>query len=347
MRPLPGMGTLPVLATVGELAGWLRVDAEYLWWFADLRDHNALPKPSALSHYERRVIAKRDGSFRLLEAPKQHLKHIQRQIQREILSAIPLHDSVHGFRTGRSIVTFATPHAGRDAVLRLDLRDFFPSISGPRVQSLFRTLGFPEHVADLLGGLCTTTTPRGFWRNTGGELPHDHLQHLRIFYARPHLPQGAPTSPGVANSCAFRLDRRLTALAKAAGAAYTRYADDLAFSGDRDFARRANRFATDAAAIVAEEGFSVHPRKTRLMRSSIRQHLAGLTVNQRPNLARREFEQLEAILTNCVRHGPATQNREQYPDFRRHLEGRVEFATMVNRQRAEKLRALLRSIQWD
>lgn len=346
MHPLPTMSPQVRLETVRDLADWLRLDPEHLLWFADLRDRNSCGKHSLLNHYDTHIGAKPYGAVRLVEAPKQRLKKIQRQILSEILMPVPLHPAVHGFCKGRSILTFALPHAGREAVLRLDLQDFFPSISGPRVQALFRTLGYPEPVADLLGGLCTTTTPRHVWQNTGLETIAAEFQRARVLYARPHLPQGAPTSPVIANLCAFRLDCRISGLAKAADLAYTRYADDLAFSGGAQFVGMADRFTRHLAAIVSAEGFCLHHRKTRLMRSSVRQHLAGLTLNVRPNLPRRELDRLEAILTNCVRHGPGSQNRDQHPDFRRHLEGKVAFATMIHPARAARLRLLLNQISW-
>lgn len=347
MRPLFGASSPVRLETVRDLADWLRLDPEHLLWFADLRDRNRSAQPLLLHHYTTRLMAKPYGLIRLVEMPKQHLKVIQRQILHEILAPIPLHPAVHGFCKGRSIVSFASPHVAREAVLRLDLQDFFPSISGPRIQALFRTLGYPEPVADLLGGLCTTTAPPRVWRNTGCELSAGELQRARVLYARPHLPQGAPTSPALANLCSFRLDRRLGALARAADVAYTRYADDLAFSGGAQFARMADRFARHVTGIISEEGFSIHPRKTRLMRPAVRQHLAGITLNVHPNLPRRDLDRLEAILTNCVRYGPGTQNRDQHPDFRRHLDGKVAFTAMVNSVRGSKLRALYERISWE
>ncbi len=349
MRPLPVAPNLPRVEIIRDLADWLRLDLEHLLWFADVRDgNNARHAAPALSHYHLRLLRKSGTTpgFRVLEAPKARLKAIQRQILHELLEHVPLHDAVHGFRRDRSIRTFAAPHAGKEAVLRLDLRDFFPSISGPRIQSLFRTLGYPEAVADLLGGLCTTTVPKRLWRPLTPELHIEEAQVLSELYARPHLPQGAPTSPALANLCAFRLDRRLAGLAHAAGAAYTRYADDLAFSGDPAFARRAERFAAHVAAIVLEEGFAVNHLKTRLMRASVRQHVAGLTVNTAVNVKRSDLKQLEAVLTNCVRHGPAAQNRAGHLDFRRYLEGRVAFVAMVHRGKAEPLRELLQRIIW-
>ena len=346
MRPLTGVGSQVVLETVRDLADWLRLDPEHLLWFADVQGRNRSENLSLLSHYTRRILAKPYGAIRLIETPKQHLKSIQRRIFQEIVTSIPLHPSVHGFCKGHSILTFASPHVAREAVLRLDLQDFFPSISGPRVQALFRTLGYPEPVADLLGGLCTIATPRRIWRHPSCEMFVEELVRARVLYARPHLPQGAPTSPALANLCAFRLDRRLNGLARSAEVVYTRYADDLAFSGDVRFARRADYFISQAARIISEEGFSLHHRKTRLMRPSVRQHLAGLTLNVRPNLPRREVDRLRATLTNCVRYGPKTQNRELHPDFYRHLEGKVAFAAMVNPARAVKLRALWDQVSW-
>ena len=123
----------------------------------------------------------------------------------------------------------------------------------------------------LLTGLATNAVPAAVLRG----LPF----RTRARLATPHLPQGAPTSPALANLAALALDRRLHALATSLGATYTRYADDLAFSGDRSFARSAERFATRAAAIALEAGFHINHRKTRLMRASVRQHLAGLTVH--------------------------------------------------------------------
>ena len=111
---------------------------------------------------------------------------------------------------------------------------------------------------------------------------------------------------------------------------YTRYADDLAFSGGDGFERAAERFSLHAAAILGEEGFSVNHRKTRIMRSGVRQHLAGLVTNQHPNVRRSDFDRLKAILTNCVRLGPESQNRDGHPRFRMHLEGRVAFVESIN-----------------
>src|SRR5207245_1991937 len=99
------------------------------------------------------------------------------------------------------IKTFASLHVGKRVVLRMDLQDFFPSISGARIQALFRTIGYPEAIADLLGGICTNATPRNAWSHLPAGIDQRQLEGVREMYRRPHLPQGAPTSPALANLC--------------------------------------------------------------------------------------------------------------------------------------------------
>jgi retron-type reverse transcriptase len=338
---------LPVIDSTGGLADWLGIEISELEWFADLKGLAYKRDVSRLRHFHYRILAKRSGSIRLIESPKARLKELQRKILREILERIPAHPAVHGFRKGRSIKTFVAPHVGRRVVVRMDLQDFFPSLSGARIQTFFRTLGYPEDVADLLGGICTNATPHSVWKEPGLQADRRQLWEVRDLYSRPHVPQGAPTSPGLANLCFYRADCRLAGLAKSAGAEYTRYADDLAFSGDASFARSAERFFIHAAAIVMEEGFRVHHRKTRVMRQSVRQHLAGLVANQKLNVRRTDFDRLKATLTNCVRLGPVSQNREAHPQFQAHLEGRVGFVESINPDKGKRLRAIYQRIRWE
>ena len=338
MRPVADWD-LPLIETAGDLSQWLGLELGDLDWFADLKRLGYLAASSqSVRNYRYRVQAKESGGFRLIEAPKPRLKAVQHRILTGILDKIPPHPAVHGFWKGRSIRTFAAPHVGQHVVLKMDLRDFFPSIPRPRIQAIFRTMGYPEAVADLLGGICTNATPRDAW-------PREAVEERAVF-ARAHVPQGAPTSPALANLCAYRLDCRLSGLAKATGVEYTRYADDLAFSGGEEFERGVDRFSTHAAVIAAEEGFDVHHRKTRVMRRGVRQHLAGLVVNERVNVMRADLDRLEAILTNCVRQGAATQNREAHPNFRLHLEGRVSFVESIHTEKGKRLRKLLTQIQW-
>ncbi len=178
----------------------------------------------------------------------------------------------------------------------------------------------------------------------GADLSQRFLTNQRL--RDPHLPQGAPTSPALSNLVAWRLDRRLAALAQGFGATMTRYADDLAFGGDKQFARTLPFFLPRAAAVVLEEGFRVNHRKTRVMHKNRRQQLCGLVVNQHPNIPRDERDRLRALLFNAAKLGPESQNREGRPDFRRHLEGRISWVRSINPASADRLAALFSRIRW-
>lgn len=349
MRPAPGIPRgwgLPELATPGALAEWLGVSDGQLAWFADCQSRERRLPAGPLRHYRYRWIRKRHGEARLIESPKLKLKQIQRRLLDGLIALVPPHEAAHGFRAGRSIRTFAAPHAGARMVVRLDLRDFFPSLTRRRVLPIFLTAGYPESVARLLAGLCTNAAPADVWEEFPGVGKPRERWPSESLYTAPHLPQGAPTSPALANLCAFRLDCRLAALARSLDAGYTRYADDLAFSGGEELRRAARRFHVQVMAIALEEGFRIHARKTRVMPQSSRQWLAGVVVNRHPNVCRRDFDRLKAILHNCRRQGPQSQNRAGHADFQAHLSGTIAYVSMLNPARGEKLRSLFEQIEW-
>ncbi|MCA8352119.1 reverse transcriptase family protein [Burkholderia cepacia] len=342
--PLAGCD-VPQWATPGDLADWLGVRVTELDWLSDHWRVDARSGATPLHHYTYVAHDKRSGGCRLVEIPKGRLREAQRRILHGLLDRIAPHDAVHGFRKGHGIVSFAAPHADRDVVVRFDLSDFFVSIRAARIHALFVTLGYPAEVARTLTGMCTNRVPSA--RLLAPDL-RDRFDWIgRQRYRERHLPQGAPTSPALANLSAFGFDMRLAALARSLDATYTRYADDLAFSGGGALARDVERLQVRVAAIALEEGFALHLRKTRVMRRGMRQQLAGVVVNRHPNLARDEFDLLKAILTNCIRSGPASQNRDARPDFRAHLAGRVAHAAALNAARGAKLRALFDRIAWD
>jgi hypothetical protein len=140
------------------------------------------------------------------------------------------------------------------------------------------------------------------------------------------------------------LDRRLAGYAAAAGWSYGRYADDLTFSGSSGLA--APRLVRVVSDIARDEGFAVHPGKTRVMRSSQRQQVTGIVVNTRPTVARATEDRLRAVLHEARLRGPETANREQHPSFRAHLEGRVGWVEAVNPVRGRRLRRELDAITW-
>ena len=349
----PSMGRcrwpVPALSASVDVAAWLGVSTSELDWFADVRGLNAHGAPGSLVHYAFRWVPKRRGGYRLVEAPKRRLKAFQRKVLHEVLDLVPAHAAAHGFVPGRSALTCASEHASQAVVLRIDLEEFFPSIGAARIYRAFRSFGYPETVARLLTGLCTLKVPtsvvdampRPSFAERYDPAALEARARTRRRLRHRHLPQGAPTSPGLANLAAYRLDVRLAGAARSVGATYTRYADDLAFSGGDELARRVQRFAALVGAIAIEEGFVVNHHKTRVMRQSQAQRLLGLVTNQRPNVPRAERKRLEAVLTNVLRHGVESQNRENDPRFLESLRGKVAWVEQVNAAHAQKLRTLL------
>lgn len=338
---------VPQWCTAEELAAALDLDLGELSWFADIRSwnrHAAQP----LRHYRARWVATRSGGWRLIEAPKPRLAELQRRLLRTVLAKLPLHDAAHGFRPGRSVASFAAPHAGQALVVRLDLEGFFATVSLPRVHGLLREVGYPPAVARLLAGLFTTITPVDVLaaapRGPGSTGPDSAAWRLHRRLATAHLPQGAPSSPALANLIARRLDRRLGALAERLGANYTRYGDDLAFSGPATLPL--HRLIPGVRRIAADEGFRLREDKTRIAAAHQRQRLAGLVVNVTPAVSRAEYDALRAELHNCLRTGPAEQNRAEHPDYQAHLRGRIAWIAATHPARGRRLLEMWQRIPW-
>ncbi len=309
---------LPVLHRAEELAAEMGIELKTLRWLTYHR------KGAAVVHYHRYEIPKKAGGSRAISAPKPALAQAQKWILENILKRLNVETEAHGFVSGRSIVTNAQEHTQRDVVLNLDLKDFFPSFTFRRVKGLFFALGYGEHLATVLALLCTE--PPRVPAEFGGKTYHVALGE-RV------LPQGASTSPAITNAICRRLDRRLAGLAKRHDFTYTRYADDLTFSGE--YPRRVGRLLKSIRAILADEGVTEHPTKTRIMRKSNRQEVTGVTVNDHPAISRKDLRELRAILHNAAKLGLQSQNREQHPNFQNHLRGKVAYAAMVDPTKAE------------
>ena len=323
---------IPTLADPPALARWLGIGLARLDSLAgDWRQRNPC-SDDRHHHYHYRLIDKPSGGIRLLEIPKSRLREIQRQIHLGILRHVPLHAACHGFRRQHSIRDYALPHCDRSLVMHFDLSQFFNSIGSRRIHGLFTALGYGPSVASALSAICTHRTAS----NIIHRLP-DLDWSARRALATPHLPQGSPASPALANLCAFRLDRRYAGLAQSLGLQYTRYADDLAFSGEQMRDAQLQRLHALVGAIALEEGFALNMRKSRFMRRNVAQRLAGVTVNAHPNPSRPEYDTLKAILHNCARDGFAAQNRAGIADFRLHLRGRIAHVMHLNPKRGQRL----------
>jgi len=319
---------LPNLSDVEAFAKALGTTVKKLRWLAFHRDVDSG------THYKRWLVPKRDGTPRLISAPKPDLKAIQRWIAHEITEHLPVHGAAHGFLVGRSIATNARVHAGAKVVVKLDIRGFYPTITWRRVKGLLRRAGLGEQVATLIA-LLVTESPR-----------EEVITHGKTYYVATgprSLPQGAPTSPSITNALCLRLDARLTGLANKLGARYTRYADDLTFSWHGSAPTDVGNLMHAVASIVKAEGFTIHPNKTRVMRSGSRQQVTGLVVNQAPNrpparVPRKRIRDLESAIYNRE-HG-----RPGKGETLEHLKGLAAFVMMTDRgkglalmERIEKL----------
>jgi len=343
----PTRFNVPFLNTWTDLADFCGVDVPLLDWLSNRRSWGR-ERDAKLLHYRYTWVPKRRGGHRLLAAPKPRLRNVQRRILHGILDQVPAHAAATAYRPGGSVRGFAAPHTGRHVVLRMDFEDFFASTRGPRVVGLFRELGYPDSVVAGLAGLCTHRVPASVTRHcprNSAERSEERWRSLKRLQDW-NLPQGAPTSPALANLCSFRLDLRLTAAATSIGARYTRYADDLAFSWNEDVFPSISGLISLIEQIAHDEGYSVRRSKTRVMRRSNRQVLAGTVVNDRVHVSRREREQLEAILTNCIRYGPESQNWAALPHFEAHLRGRIGWVAQLEPKHACHLEALLAEIPW-
>lgn len=217
--------------------------------------------------YHSWTIPKRNGGERTITAPDRRLKAVQRAILDQLLARLPLHHAARGFVKGLSIVDNAKPHVQQTLVANMDVQDFFPTTRFSLIRRAcleLRQVGLSERACMLIAEICSYQGA---------------------------LPIGAPTSPALANIILRPLDRALTAAAQRRDVQYTRYADDLSFSGERaasllPFARR----------LLSGYGYAVDERKTNLFRSGRRQVVTGLVVNERPNVARPLRRRLRAAV---------------------------------------------------
>lgn len=333
---------LPEINTIGELVRFLQLDSlDELEWLVAPNRFTGL----RLQHYRTSFIKKRSGSVRLVESPRSRLKFVQRTILHEILDHVPASDACCGFVKNRNVRDFASVHCEQGVVLRMDLQDFFPRIPSGRVHAMWRTLGYADEIATYLTWLCTIP-PKRITSDELNSIPVHDQSNILEQSRRDRLPQGAPTSGAIANLIAYRMDQRFLGLARKTGGRYSRYADDLAFSWPELSHNHGQQMAAWIGATILECGFDVNFRKTRWMRRGQRQSLAGIIVNESPNIDRGFKDNLRATLFNCVRFGPESQNREQHPRFREYLRGQVAWVCQINPSAGARLMKMFEKVVW-
>jgi RNA-directed DNA polymerase len=301
---------LPVIFNNSHLAHFLGLKEEELYYLVKEKER----------YYYHFCIPKSNGGIRHISAPKDKLKDLQKKILRDILERVSVHPAVNGFKKGKSIITNAENHVGQEVLVKIDLKDFFPSISLERIKGVYLHLGYPEKVAEMLAELSTY---------------------------KGRLPMGAPTSPYLSNIVARRLDVRFTNLGKEKGFRYTRYADDLAFSSKN---RDLNRYIPLFIKIIREEGFEVNKKKIIVARKGGQQKVTGVVVNTKTNIDRKEYKRLRAILYNCL-HGDLKREMvrwgaSSFEEFKNALRGHINFVMMLNKEKGRRLFESFAEILW-
>ena len=300
-------------SNIGVFAGFRR---NQMLCFADTSKDNRRAK--------RYRMHKKHGGTRAIVAPHQSLLYMLKGFNALLQQYYEPTTWCYGFVKGRSVVQNAQQHLGKRYILNIDIKDFFPSITRQMVEDvlLAEPLKCSAEAARLLSGLCTAAEPQG-----------------------DVLPQGFPTSPTLSNMVCKKMDEELAAAAQRIGATYSRYADDMSFSSDKDVLRPTGSFYLQVSGIVEKYGFRLNDRKTRLQRRGRRQQVTGVVVSHKVNVTREYARQIRSLLYMWERYGywetaraALHAYREQHGKTRGHgeyltlyavLRGRLNYMKMV------------------
>ncbi len=249
-------------------------------------------------HYRTFKIPKKTGGFREISSPYPSLLQCQYWIYDNILSKVPIHGAAQAYTTKKSIITNANLHVGHNAFLKMDLKDFYPSIKRSRIVNFFKSIGYAENVAFFLASLCCKDKC---------------------------LPQGAPTSPALSNIIAYHLDVRLSKLSEKIGLIYTRYADDLAFSG----AEIPSNFIKYVEKIINEEGFEVNHKKTFFQKHARKRILTGISISENTIKVPKEYKRkLRQEIYYIFKYGVFShmnKNNIKNPYYLKSIAGKINF----------------------
>lgn len=263
-------------------------------------------------------IPKRTTGTRTLTVPIERLKLLQRWILDNILNRIPMSSHAKGFRKGASIVQNASLHVGKECVIGLDIKDFFPSVKSTVIYKIFRYYGYTKQLASIFTYICTLE--KG-------------------------LPQGAPTSPLLANLACRKLDKRISSLFRDLPVDYSRYADDITISGDLYI----TGYLVTIRKIIEDEGFTINENKVRIQYSNQRQVVTGLLVNRKLGVPKEMVRQLRSDIYYCRKFGVNSHMRKRGIDksnYKQHLYGLAYYIKMINRLQGEEFLKQLDTVDW-
>ena len=315
---------LPIFGSIADLAHNMNITVNELRFLSYSR------KTSKLSHYKRFYVNKKSGGKRMISAPMPRLKKAQEWILINILNKVAIHEAANGFVPKKSILSNAIPHIDQDIVINMDLKNFFPTITYERVLGIFKVIGYSGQFATIFALICTEP-----------DIAEIELDRETYFVAKSkrYLPQGAPSSPALTNIICRKLDARLNGLAKSLGFSYTRYADDITFSGTDINDGNIKKILGASRKFIQEENLVVHPEKTRVMHKGRKQEVTGIVVNKKVSVSRKKVKQFRALLFQIEKDGlhgkswDGKTNERLLPS----LKGYADFLKMVNAVKFESI----------
>lgn len=266
----------------------------------------------------------RSGKFRKFYKPIGPLSKVLKLIKERVLDRLELPQCMHGYRRGRSCVTNAKMHVGKNILYKLDIRDFFPSIHYVRVYNTFISLGFSEKVAKFITQLVSC----------------DH-----------HVPHGFPTSPALSNIVLRNFARRLQRFCDEYNLTLTMYADDITISGNIEQKRSEKLFKEKLLPkikeIIEQEGFSLNFGKIKLVKRKESQKVTGIVVNRKPNIPKQKRRELLSTIKEYQTNGVPINLDSDIAKVKQSLRGKIANAQSVNRPFGQYLLSEFEKIDWS
>lgn len=287
---------------------------------------------------------------REIMAPREELKFIQRWINFNILQKLSYNKHIHGFVPGSSILQHAQVHHKSKFLLKIDLLKFFDTIDEKKVYKMFRSMGYIKNLAWDFAKICTAQHRFTYWQSFSAE----DLKILQNYdYDYPNiLPQGAPTSPLLANLVASRLDKRLGSLSKKLNSKYTRYADDLCFSADKIEEIPSLKIISK---IIEEEGFFINKEKIKFSKLGMKQYVTGLSISDPLSVSvskskRREvfkhlyFAEKFGIESHLLK---LKSKGKKYSNYQNWLLGHIMYNYSINKKIGKQMFEIYNRINWS
>lgn len=339
--------TLPSLLTLGHLACRTRISHEHL--------RSIVARNTSAPTYRSFRISKRSGGTRRISAPGPQLKTVQSWLAQHILNKIHPHPASHAFSPGSSIANCARQHIGARWLIKIDIADFFGSITEIQVYRIFQALGYNKLISFELARLCTIL-PEHSEKHRMKPWKAWHTRKRIEYYSERNigrLPQGAPTSPMLANLAMLDIDTKLQKLADHHKLTYTRYSDDITFSAQHNIDRNlAANVIQETSKILKKQGLFPNQSKTTIIHPGARKIVLGLLVDGNQIRLTRDFrDRLRQHLYYLEKRGIAAHVEARGFDsaggLYRHLRGLIDYANMVDPYYAERQLSRLSSLPWN